>query len=148
MLKNNDYWILEWKPKRNKSTPSPILTAIVTTVRSAKAVITTFCKMFSCQKRNKLILNFFWTTSSHYDIWSPGTMLPQSPNSLGTPTPKSVAEDITGSSPREQFHASVFKMQIKLIWSMRMTDRFMTKELKEGNESNWAWKCSLELHHK
>lgn len=29
----------------------PLLTAIVTTVRSAKAVITTFCRMFSCQGR-------------------------------------------------------------------------------------------------
>lgn len=30
-----------------------ILTAIVTTVRSAKAVITTFCRMLSCEDRGQ-----------------------------------------------------------------------------------------------
>lgn len=30
-----------------------ILTAIVTTVRSAKAVITTFCRMLSCEGRER-----------------------------------------------------------------------------------------------
>lgn len=102
MLKNKDYWIWEWKPKRNKSTPSHILTAIVTTVRSAKAVITTFCKMFSCQKNKQINSEFF--LDYFLSLWYlvPKNNASTSPNPLGTPPPKCCKR-----SKREQFREQV-----------------------------------------
>ena len=106
--------------QRGVNQHSPVLTAMVTTVRSAKAVMTTFCKMFSCQKINRVWI--FSGLLSVAKVFCSQEQCFNMPNLFWEFSLLSSAEGLTESSAQQGAQAgfcSVFKRQRKLGWSTR-----------------------------